>query len=112
MNKIEWKKFGDIATFISGRNLLKKDLTESGVPAIHYGQIYNQYNVYTDTITSFTSKEFASNSVKAQSGDLIIGVVGFNSETLCRSVAWIGEGEVVVSENAYICKHNLNPLYI
>ncbi len=35
---VEWKKLGEVGKFIRGNGLQKKDLTDSGFPAIHYGK--------------------------------------------------------------------------
>ena len=43
---VEYKKLGEIATISRGGNFQKKDFKDSGVPCIHYGQIYTQYNLY------------------------------------------------------------------
>ena len=46
-NGVEYKKLGDIATLTRGGNFQKKDFTDSGVPCIHYGQIYTHYGIHT-----------------------------------------------------------------
>ena len=42
-NGIEFKTLGNIARFVRGNGMPKSDLTEDGVGAIHYGQIYTRY---------------------------------------------------------------------
>ena len=44
---VEFKKLGEIGTFVRGNGLQKKDFTECGVGCIHYGQIYTYYNLFT-----------------------------------------------------------------
>ena len=56
---VEWKTLGEVGEFIRGNGLPKSDFTETGVPAIHYGQIYTYYGTYTDKTISFVSAETA-----------------------------------------------------
>ena len=44
---VEWKPLGEIGELVRGNGLPKTDFTESGVPAIHYGQIYTYYGLST-----------------------------------------------------------------
>mgnify|MGYP001954443001 CR=1 FL=1 len=37
---VEWKSLGEVGELVRGNGLPKTDFTESGIPAIHYGQIY------------------------------------------------------------------------
>lgn len=51
-NGVPYKRLGDVATISRGGNFQKKDFTESGVPCIHYGQIYTRYGLFVnETIT-------------------------------------------------------------
>ena len=62
---VEYKNLGDIATISRGGNLQKKDFTESGIPCIHYGQIYTKYGLFTDKTYTFISEETALRQKKA-----------------------------------------------
>lgn len=53
---VEYKPLSEIATITRGGNLQKKDFTESGVPCIHYGQIYTKYGLFTDKTFTFVSE--------------------------------------------------------
>ncbi len=43
---VEYKNLGDIAIISRGGNFQKKDYAESGVPCIHYGQIYTSISLF------------------------------------------------------------------
>ena len=58
-NGVEYKTLGEIATIARGGNFQKKDYCEVGVPCIHYGQIYTQYGLFTDSTLSYISPEVA-----------------------------------------------------
>ncbi|WP_321492417.1 hypothetical protein [uncultured Desulfobacter sp.] len=59
--EVEWKSLGKIGELVRGNGLQKKDFTETGVPAIHYGQIYTYYGLSTTETKSFVSPELAIN---------------------------------------------------
>ena len=109
---VEWKKLGEVGVFVRGSGLQKKDLKDSGVPAIHYGQIYTYYGRSTDETKSFVTEDLAEKSRLASPGDLIIATTSENDEDVCKAVAWLGEGALVVSSDACFYSHSLDPKYI
>ena len=110
--EIEWKKLGDVGEFIRGNGLQKKDFTESGVGCIHYGQIYTYYNTYAYKTKSFVTEELAKRLKKVNKGDLIITNTSENIEDIGKTVAWLGENEIVTGGHATIFKHNQNSKYL
>ena len=110
--QVEWKTLGEVGTFVRGKGLQKKDLIASGVPAIHYGQIYTYYGVYAYKTKSFVSEDFAQKARKAQCGDLVIATTSENDEDVCKAVAWLGDEKVVVSSDACFYTHTMNPKYV
>lgn len=110
--EVEWKKMGEVGTFIRGNGLQKKDFTEEGVGCIHYGQLYTHYGTSaTETIT-YCSSELAKKLRKAAKGDIVIATTSENVEDVCKAVAWLGEEEIAVSGDAFIYKHTQNPKYM
>lgn len=101
-----------MGSFVRGNGLQKKDLITSGVPAIHYGQIYTYYGTYTNKTKSFVSQEFAQKTRKAHYGDLIIATTSENDEDVCKAVAWLGDGEIAISSDACFYTHVMNPKYV
>lgn len=109
---VEYKKLGEVGTFIRGNGLQKKDFTESGVGCIHYGQIYTYYGTFATETKSFVSEEFAKRLRKAKKGDLIIATTSENVEDVGKAVAWLGKDEIAISGDAYVFRHNQNPKYM
>ena len=109
---IQWKKMGEIGTFIRGNGLQKKDFTESGVGCIHYGQIYTHYGTFAEKTKSFVSEESSNNFRKAKPGDLVIATTSENVDDVCKCVAWLGNEEVAVSSDSFIFRHTINPKYV
>lgn len=110
--KVEWKMLGEIGTFIRGKGLQKKDFMENGVPCIHYGQIYTHYGTFATKTKSFISKETANKCKKAHKGDLIIASTSENVEDVGKTVAWLGDDDVAISNHTFIYSHNQNPKYL
>lgn len=109
---VEWKALGAIGTFYRGTSFQKKDFTSEGVGCIHYGEIYTHYGVSAqDTISKLSAKK-ANNARKANYGDLIIATTSENDEDVCKSVAWLGNESIVVSNDACYYQHALDPKYV
>ena len=109
---VEFKTLGDVGKFTRGNGLQKRDLTDSGVGAIHYGQIYTHYGISATETKSFTSPELAARLRKAKPGNLVIATTSENDEDVCKAVAWLGENAVAISGDAYIYSHTLEPKYV
>ncbi|WP_291383044.1 restriction endonuclease subunit S [Demequina sp.] len=106
------RPLGDVGEFIRGNGLQKSDLTDEGAPAIHYGQLHTHYGVWTDTTKSFTTPALATKLRRARPGDLIIVTTSEDDAAVAKATAWIGDGEVAVSGDAYIYRHSLDPRYV
>lgn len=78
--EVEWKAIMDIGELVRGSGLPKKDFTESGIPAIHYGQIYTYYGLSTTSTVSFVSPETAEKLKKVNTGDVVITNTSENFE--------------------------------
>ena len=109
---VEFRGLGDVGEFIRGNGLQKSDLTDSGVGAIHYGQIHTIYGVWTSETKSFVTEEMAHRLRKARPGDLVIATTSEDDAAVAKAVAWVGENEIAVSGDAYIYRHSLDPKYV
>ena len=101
-----------MGTFVRGNGLQKKDFTAEGVGCIHYGQIYTRLNTFTDKTITFCSEDVAKKLTPVHHGDLIIACTSENVEDVCKSVAWLGEEDIVTGGHACVFSHNENPKYI
>ena len=111
-NGVEYKPLSDIAIITRGGNLQKKDFTESGVPCIHYGQIYTKYGLFTDNTYTYVSEATALKQKKAVPGDIVMAVTSENIEDVCKCVVWLGDGDVAVSGHTAIIHHNQDAKYL
>ncbi|MEM0473656.1 MAG: restriction endonuclease subunit S, partial [Candidatus Aenigmatarchaeota archaeon] len=75
-------------------------------------QIYTYYGTFVDRTISFVKPEIAKNLVKVNKNDLIITNTSENLEDVCKSVAWLGENQIVTGGHATVLKHQQNPKYL
>ena len=109
---VEYKKLGEIATITRGGNFQKKAFQDSGVPCIHYGQIYTKYNLFADQTISFIDKQTAEKQKFAEPGDIVMAVTSENVDDVCKCVAWLGSEKIAVSGHTAIIHHKLDPKYL
>lgn len=110
--KIQWKKLGEIGTFIRGKRFVRTDIMDQGVPCIHYGDMYTYYGLYTDNTPTFLKEEKAQKMRFAQKNDIVIVAAGENKDDLGNAVAWLGEKPAAVHDACFIFRSNLYPNYI
>lgn len=110
---VPWRPMGDedVGEFIRGRRITKSDFTETGVGAIHYGELYTHYGTVATEARTFVSPELAARLRHASHGDLVIAATGEDPEAVCKATAWLGDDDVVVHDDCYIYRHTLNPKY-
>src|SRR5690554_5569499 len=87
---VEWLPLGEIGELVRGNGLPKTDFTESGVPAIHYGQIYTYYGLSTTSTLSFVSIETAKKLRKVDNGDVVITNTSENFEDVGKALVYLG----------------------
>ena len=109
---VEYRELGVVATIIRGGNFQKKDFVEEGFPCIHYGQIYTKYDLFVNSTISHIDFQTAQKQKKAVHGDIIMAVTSENIEDVCKSIAWLGNGEVAVSGHTAIIHHEMNPKFL
>ncbi|SCC19049.1 type I restriction enzyme, S subunit [Gilliamella bombicola] len=104
-DEVEWKTLGEVGQLIRGNGLQKKDFTETGVPAIHYGQIYTYYGTFATETKSFVSAELAKKLKKAKYGDILLAGTSENVKDVMTPLGWLG-GEIVFSGDMYAFRPN------
>lgn len=109
---VEFRALGEAGTFIRGNGLQKRDLVDIGFPAIHYGQIHTFYDTWATKTISYVAPAFAERLRRAKPGDLVIATTSEDDEAVGKAVAWLGDCEAVVSGDAYIFRHSLEPKYV
>lgn len=109
---VPFEPLGEHGEFVRGNGLRKSDLAETGCPAIHYGQIHTVYGTWTAQTKSFTDSRVALRLRRARSGDLVIATTSEDDLGVGKATAWLGEGEVAISGDAYVYRHGFDPRYV
>ena len=105
IENIQWVKLNDLGELIRGNGLQKKDFTETGVPAIHYGQIYPYYGTFATETKSFVSPELAKKLKKAKYGDVLIAGTSENVKDVMKPLGWFGS-EIAFSGDMFAFRPN------
>ncbi len=103
---------GELGELVRGNGMPKSDFTESGVGAIHYGQIYTFYGTWTEVTRSFVAPETAARLAQVAPGDVIITNTSENLNDVGKAVAWLGADTIVTGGHATVFKHKQDPRYI
>lgn len=104
-HQIIWKSLGELGQLIRGNGLQKSDFTETGFPAIHYGQIYTFYGTFADTTKSFVSENLAKKLKKAQNGDVLLAGTSENIQDVMKPLGWLGD-EIAISGDMFAYRPN------
>lgn len=105
----EWKSLGELGELVRGNGLTKKDLTDDGVPAIHYGQIYTHFGTFATQTKSFVSTALAKKLKKAQTGDVLLAGTSENLKDVMKPLGWLG-GEIAISGDMFAFRPNKQQL--
>lgn len=67
-----------IGTLTRGKRFVHADATDTGVPCIHYGELYTYYGVYAKKAKSHIREELRNKMRYAHKGDVVIVGAGEN----------------------------------
>lgn len=113
-NGVEFKRIGELGIFSRGGGIQKKHFTDTGVPAVHYGQIYTHYGIWAEETNRFVAAHDAEKAKRASHGDVLIADASENDEDLGSAVAWLGDHDVVLSNHLIVFtpESGLDPKYV
>ncbi|MCV7527939.1 restriction endonuclease subunit S [Micrococcus luteus] len=102
---------GDHGTFQRGKRFTKSDYTETGLPCIHYGQIYTSLGPVTSEPLTWVPEEMAPKLRFADPGDVIVATTSENVEDVGKATLWAGTAPAAFHDDSYAYKHSLNPVF-
>ena len=105
------KRLDEIGTFTRGRRFTKADYVESGLSAIHYGQIHTDLGLITTEALTYLSENLRDRMRRASPGDVVIAATSENVEDLGNATVWLGNDDAAVHDDANIFKHDLDPVF-
>lgn len=103
-----------VGGFQRGKRFVRDDMTNTGVPCIHYGEMYTHYGAWASESKSFLSEELVENKKLrvAQNGDVVIVAAGETIEDLGKGTAWLGDEGVVIHDACFSYKSILNSKFV
>lgn len=100
-----------VGTFTRGRRFTKADYVASGFGCIHYGQLHTDFGLITSSALTYLPETFRSRLRLASPGDVVLAGTSENTEDLGKATVWLGYDDVAVHDDAYIFKHELDPVF-
>lgn len=97
-------RLGDIAKLERGGSFQKKDFAESGVPCVHYGQIYTKFSTIVKEPLAYISEAIAKRQKFAGKDNLIMAITSENLEDVCKTIVWENDADVAVGGHTVIMK--------
>lgn len=101
-----------LGTLKRGKRFVHADDMDSGVPCIHYGELYTYYGVYADTVKTHIREELREKMRYATTEDVVIVGAGENNIDIGVGVAWLGNYDVAIHDACYTLHHKQNPKFI
>ncbi len=111
----EWevKRLAVIGNFSKGGGFSKSDLTETGIPAILYGDIYTKYDFILRKVNTTVSAKSASKSVEAKENDLLFTGSGETRLDIGKCIAFKSKKRTVVGGDVIIFRQKIyDSLYL
>ncbi|MFF3463872.1 restriction endonuclease subunit S [Streptomyces sp. NPDC002619] len=108
----EYLRLGDVGSFVRGRRFTKDDVVDSGIPSIHYGEIYTEYGTFTNEAVRQVRVELRDQLRYAQPGSVVFAGVGETVADVGKAVAWLGNEPVATHDDTFVFTSPLNPKYV
>jgi type I restriction enzyme S subunit len=100
------RRLAYIGEFRKGRGIARADITDDGVPAVLYGDIYTQYELKTDRLVRKTSEEVAAGAEEIAFGDLLLTGSGETKEDIGKCVVYLGKEQGYAGGDVIILRQN------
>ena len=110
--KWETVTIGELGNITRGRRFVRDDVRDSGMPCIHYGDMYTYYGITAKTTKTFLDRDFPKKMQYAKKGDVVVVGAGENDLDIGVGTVWDGEEQAAVHDACYILEHKQNPKYI
>ena len=93
---MHWKlrRIGQIGRFFKSTGGGKEDEVSTGVPCVHYGDLYTTYDYHISKARSFIRTEIARNYTLIKFGDILFATSGETIDEIGKSAVNLMQGEV------------------
>lgn len=99
-------RLAHFGSFLKGRGIARADITDEGVEAILYGDIYTRYGVKAESLDRRTSEEVALGAQPLCYGDLLLTGSGETKEDIGKCVAYLGKERAYAGGDVIILRQN------
>ncbi|MCF6313691.1 MAG: restriction endonuclease subunit S [Verrucomicrobiales bacterium] len=111
----EWEsqKLASFGRFSKGGGFSKADLSQEGVPAVLYGDIYTRYNISIQSIDRFVPEKIAVNAIAGLPNDLLFTGSGETLDEIGKCVDCATSKPLVIGGDVIIFRQSLcNPRFL
>ena len=110
---VEYKKLGQVCTFIKGKGLSKNAKWLGDIPIILYGELYTTYGNYITEVFSHTSEDLISSSPIIHKGDLLLPVSSTTKEAqIGKASVYMVDKPAYLGSDAILLRHKQNPSFL
>lgn len=114
--KEDWKevRLGDLGSFSKGKGITKSQLVEIGFPAIRYGELYTQHNIFIKKFKSYINQETARYSNQIKQNDILFAGSGETLNEIGKCATYLGDEIVYAGGDIIILSPNpdIDSLYL
>lgn len=103
---------GSVGVFERGKRFTRAQMGGTGVPCIHYGDIYTKGHHIVRTPFDRLAEDAPEVLRYASRGDVVIAATSENAEDVCTAIVWDCEEDAAVHDDCQILHHKQNPLYL
>lgn len=109
---VPFRPMGEVGRFFRGRRFTKNDRVPTGIPSIHYGEIYTNYGTAARTALSHVREEIDDQLRYAEHGDVVFASVGETVEDVGKAVAWLGKSRVAIHDDCFAFRSEQDPVFV
>lgn len=104
----EMKRLWSMGRFNKGGGISRSELTDNGLPAILYGDIYTKYEYQIKDVFHRISKETANNAVEISKHTLLFTGSGETMEDIGKCVVYLNDNNAYVGGDVIILRQQQN----
>lgn len=102
----EVKRMAYLGRFGKGRGIARADITDEGVPAVLYGDLYTRYDHKAEVLVKHTTPEVAEGAVEIKRGDLLLTGSGETKEDIGKCIVYLGNEKAFAGGDVIILRQD------
>lgn len=96
-----------VGKFLRGKGITKKELSETGIACIRYGEIYTIHDFFIKSFDSYIDEKIAKTSQRIYKGDILFAGSGETQEEIGKSVAYLKDELAYAGGDIIILRPNI-----